>query len=316
MNRILAAFVSFACALPLAVAQDIPGVRTTLVAEPALVRGAEVALRLSIEVTQDAEVPGDLLTGVQIDVKNGEAAGPQVRDAGKGGKVALSAGTSLSRVIKLPVERLAPTAKDSMGVTSLSLSWPGLTGCNCVVQIAPDLSKLDLSMLDYEKTKVVLVTNFGEMTIGFYPQKAPETVKNFVKLAKEGFYDGTQFHRVIRNFMIQGGDPLTKNEDQRNRWGTGDPGYKIKAEFNDTKHVKGVLSMARSQDPNSAGSQFFVVHADASHLDNQYTAFGALESGLDVLDKIANVQCGGPERSSPLQPIKLEQAIVMPVLKQ
>ena len=99
------------------------------------------------------------------------------------------------------------------------------------------------------------------------------------------------------------------------RWGQGDPGYKLKAEFNDTKHTRGVLSMARSQDPNSAGCQFFVCHAEAPHLDNQYTAFAALESGLDTLDKIANVQCGGPERSTPLQPVKLEQAILMPVMK-
>jgi peptidyl-prolyl cis-trans isomerase B (cyclophilin B) len=316
MIRILVAAFSFACALPMAVAQDIPGVRTTLTAEPAMVRGSEVVLRLSIEVTQDAEVPADLLTGVKLDVKVGDAAGPMVREAGKGGAVALSAGTSLSRLIKLPVDRLAPNAKDGMGVVTIAISWPDMTGANCVVQIAPDLSKISIDQLDLKKTKVVLVTNYGEMTIAFYADKAPETVKNFLKLAKDGFYDGTKFHRVIRNFMVQGGDPLTKNDDQQARWGTGDPGYKVKAEFNDTKHTRGTLSMARSADPDSAGSQFFVCHADAAHLDNQYTAFGALESGLDVLDKIANVQCGGNERSTPLQPVKLEQAIVMPVMKQ
>lgn len=315
MIRTLVAAFSFACVLPMAVAQDIPGVRTTLTAEPAMVRGSEVSLRLAIEVTQDAEVPADLLTGVQLDVKIGDAAGTPIREAGKGSAVQLSAGTSLSRIIKLPVERLAPSAKDQKGVVSLALSWPGMTGANCVVQLAPDLSKIAIDQLDLAKTKVVLVTNFGDLTIAFYPDKAPETVKNFLKLAKDGFYDGTKFHRVIRNFMVQGGDPLTKDDAMQARWGTGDPGYKIKAEFNDTKHTRGVLSMARSADPNSAGSQFFICHADAAHLDNQYTAFAALESGLDVLDKIANVQCGGPERSTPLQPIRLEQAIVMPVLK-
>jgi peptidyl-prolyl cis-trans isomerase B (cyclophilin B) len=314
MIRTLASFL-FACALPMAVAQDIPGVKTTLVAEPALVRGAEVSLRLSIEVSQDAELPADLVTGCMLDVKIGDQAGPQVRDAGKGGAVQFAAGTSLSRVIKLPVARLAPNAKDSMGVTSLALAWPGLTGANCVVQLAPDLSKISIDQLDLKKTKVVLVTNYGEMTVAFYPEKAPETVKNFLKLAKDGFYDGTKFHRVIRNFMVQGGDPFTKDDSMQARWGQGDPGYKLKAEFNDTKHTRGVLSMARSQDPNSAGCQFFVCHAEAPHLDNQYTAFAALESGLDTLDKIANVQCGGPERSTPLQPVKLEQAILMPVMK-
>ncbi len=314
MIRTYASFL-FACALPMAAAQDIPGVRTTLVAEPQLVRGSEVSLRLSIEVSQEAQVPADLLNGVLLDVTMGDKAGPQIRDAGRGGSATLAAGTSISRVIKLPVDRLAPMAKESMGVTSIAIAWPSLKGANCVVQLAPDLSKIQVDQLDLAKTKVVLVTNFGEMTIAFYPDKAPETVKNFIELAKQGFYDGTKFHRVIRNFMIQGGDPNTKDDSKQALWGQGDPGYKIKAEFNDTKHTRGVLSMARSADPNSAGCQFFVCHATAEHLDNQYTAFGALESGLDVLDKIANLQCGGPERSTPLQPVKLEQAVVMPVLK-
>jgi peptidyl-prolyl cis-trans isomerase B (cyclophilin B) len=196
-----------------------------------------------------------------------------------------------------------------MGVTSLALAWPGLTGANCVVQLAPDLSKISIDQLDLKKTKVVLVTNYGEMTVAFYPEKAPETVKNFLKLAKDGFYDGTKFHRVIRNFMVQGGDPFTKDDSMQARWGQGDPGYKLKAEFNDTKHTRGVLSMARSRDPNSAGSQFFVVHAEhAPHLDGQYTAFGKVEEGLEVLDDIASVDCsfgGGGEKSTPKERIEI-----------
>ena len=314
MIRTLASFL-FACALPMAVAQDIPGVRTTLVAEPAMVRGGEVSLRLSIDVAQDVEVPAELLTGVSLDVTVGDKAGAPVRDAGKGGPVLLAAGTSISRVIKLPVERLVGGAASSTSVVSIALAWPGLKGANCVVQVAPDVSKIDIEQLDLARTKVVLVTNFGSMTVAFYPDKAPVTVKNFVKLAKDGFFDGTKFHRVIRNFMIQGGDPLTKDDSKQARWGTGDPGYKIKGEVNDTKHVRGVLSMANSGSPDTAGSQFFICHADAPHLNQGYTAFAALESGLDTLDKIANVPCGGPERSSPMQPVKLEQAILMPVLK-
>ena len=117
----------------------------------------------------------------------------------------------------------------------------------------------------------VIKTSEGEMVAEFWPDVAPKTVENFKKLAKAGFYDGTAFHRVIKGFMIQGGDPLTKDESKQSRWGTGDPGYKIDAEFSKKSHTKGVLSMARSQDPNSAGSQFFICHGDASFLDRKYT---------------------------------------------
>src|SRR5713101_4987031 len=120
----------------------------------------------------------------------------------------------------------------------------------------------------------VIKTAMGEMVIEFWPDVAPKTVENFKKLAKQGFYDGTAFHRIIKGFMIQGGDPLTKDESKRASWGTGDPGYKIAAEFNEKSHTRGVLSMARSNDPNSAGSQFFICHGHPTFLDRQYTAFG------------------------------------------
>ena len=120
-------------------------------------------------------------------------------------------------------------------------------------------------------------TCHGQMVVEFWSDVAPGHVENFKKLAKQGFYDGTAFHRVVKGFMIQGGDPLTKDADAQDRWGTGNPGYKIKAEFNDRPHVRGVLSMARSQDPNSAGSQFFICLADARFLDKQYTAFGTVD---------------------------------------
>jgi peptidyl-prolyl cis-trans isomerase B (cyclophilin B) len=117
------------------------------------------------------------------------------------------------------------------------------------------------------KEVAVLKTSAGEMVVEFWPEVAPKTVENFKTLAKKGFYDGTAFHRVIKGFMIQGGDPLTKDPAKEAMWGTGDPGYKVKAEFNDRKHVRGVLSMARSQNPDSAGSQFFICHGDPSFLD-------------------------------------------------
>ncbi|HWQ93207.1 MAG TPA: peptidylprolyl isomerase [Clostridia bacterium] len=142
----------------------------------------------------------------------------------------------------------------------------------------------------------VIKTTEGEMVIQFWPDVAPNTVENFKTLAKKGFYDGTAFHRVIKGFMIQGGDPLTKNASDEARWGTGDPGFKIKAEFNDRHHDRGVISMARSNDPNSAGSQFFICHGDPHFLDRQYTAFGKLIKGDDVLEKIATTATHPPDR--------------------
>lgn len=130
-------------------------------------------------------------------------------------------------------------------------------------------------------------TKFGDIQIEFFDDVAPETVKNFKKLAQSGFYDGVIFHRIIPGFVIQGGDPLTKNLSNRKRWGTGGPGWNVKAEFNKNKHSRGSLSMARSNDPNSAGSQFFIVLKDAKPLDGNYTVFGKVTSGMDCVDKIA-----------------------------
>jgi len=133
----------------------------------------------------------------------------------------------------------------------------------------------------------IINTTEGTMVIEFWPEVAPKTVENFKALAQKGFYDGTCFHRVIKDFMIQGGDPLTRDPGAENRWGTGGPGYTIKAEFNDRSHVRGVISMARSNNPDSAGSQFFIFHGNPAFLDHQYTAFGKLIEGDDVLEKIA-----------------------------
>jgi peptidyl-prolyl cis-trans isomerase B (cyclophilin B) len=135
----------------------------------------------------------------------------------------------------------------------------------------------------------VIETKFGEIEIEFLHDKAPGHVKNFLDLAKKGFYDGTTFHRVIPGFMIQGGCPNTKDASKgKGAHGTGGPGYNVNAEFNDTSHKRGIVSMARAQDPNSAGSQFFIVVADSTFLDKQYTAFGKVVRGMDVADKIVN----------------------------
>jgi peptidyl-prolyl cis-trans isomerase B (cyclophilin B) len=137
--------------------------------------------------------------------------------------------------------------------------------------------------------KAVIETSFGSMELEFFPDKAPGHVKNFLDLARKGFYDGTLFHRVIPGFMIQGGCPNTRDSKaSRSSHGTGGPGHNIKAEFNDTPHRRGVLSMARSNDPDSAGSQFFICVKDSNFLDRNYTAFGRVVAGMDVADKIVN----------------------------
>jgi peptidyl-prolyl cis-trans isomerase B (cyclophilin B) len=160
----------------------------------------------------------------------------------------------------------------------------------------------------------VLKTAYGEITIAFWPDVAPKTVENFKKLAREGFYDGTAFHRIIKGFMIQGGCPNTK-EGQKGMPGTGGPGYQVKAEFNAKPHVRGVISMARSAHPDSAGSQFFLVHGDARFLDRQYTAFGQIVKGDDVLEQLATVPTksgGGGEKSTPIDRVALHSVTLVP----
>ena len=152
--------------------------------------------------------------------------------------------------------------------------------------------------------RAIIHTNFGDMTVEFWPDVAPRTVENFLKLSREKFYDGTAFHRVIKGFMIQGGCPNSKI-GARGMPGTGGPGYQVKAEFNNRAHVKGVLSMARSSDPDSAGSQFFVCHGDASFLNNKYTAFGKLVAGEETLNKIAAIRCVGMEGSTPTERVEI-----------
>ena len=134
----------------------------------------------------------------------------------------------------------------------------------------------------------IIETNLGTIVFKLFPDLAPETVRNFEKLSRDGFYNGTLFHRVIPGFMIQGGDPNTKREN-KSTWGLGGPGHMIKAEFSSRSHLRGIVSMARAQDPNSAGSQFFIVTTDSTFLDRQYTVFGEVIEGMDVADKIVKL---------------------------
>ena len=148
---------------------------------------------------------------------------------------------------------------------------------------------------------------WGDIVLQFYPDVAPNHAKNFCKLAAEKFYDGTTFHRVIPGFMIQGGDPNSKNPD-RSSHGMGGPGYHIKAEFNNRQHKRGVLSMARAQDPDSAGSQFFICVADSLFLDGQYTAFGEVVSGMEVVDRVVAAKRDG--RDNPLERIEMTVTVL------
>jgi peptidyl-prolyl cis-trans isomerase B (cyclophilin B) len=162
-----------------------------------------------------------------------------------------------------------------------------------------------------EKTRATIAVTskgqpMGEIVLRFFSDVAPGHVNNFVKLSKDGLYNGTTFHRVIPGFMIQGGDPNSKNSD-RSSHGMGGPGHKVKAEFNSTPHKRGIVSMARANDPDSAGSQFFICVADANFLDWQYTAFGEVVSGMEVADKIVTMKRDG--RDNPLERVEMTVTI-------
>jgi len=161
----------------------------------------------------------------------------------------------------------------------------------------------------------IIKTTEGEMTLEFWAEVAPKTIENFKKLASSGFYDGTCFHRIIKGFMVQGGDPLTKDPSKEHAWGTGGPGWQIKAEFNERKHQRGVISMARSSNPDSAGSQFFICDGDASFLDRQYTAFGKLIKGEEVLAKIAGTSVGASNSGEASKPLKRIGVVSISILE-
>jgi peptidyl-prolyl cis-trans isomerase B (cyclophilin B) len=160
-----------------------------------------------------------------------------------------------------------------------------------------------------EQTTATIETKFGEITLKFFPEVAPNHVNNFIELARDGFYDGTIFHRIVPGFVIQGGDPNTKSND-RSRYGTGGPGYTLKAEFSKLPHKRGTLSMARAAHPDSAGSQFFICVTDTPFLDGEYTVFGEVIKGMDVVDKI--VSQPKDQRDNPIDRVEMKVKIAEP----
>ena len=177
--------------------------------------------------------------------------------------------------------------------SSVLLGCAGLVGCVAFVTgsgVGYAADKAPASKVEAQKSpRAIIKTKFGEIELKFFPELAPKHVENFIKLAKEGFYNGTIFHRVIPGFMIQGGDPNTKDSLKKDTYGQGGPGYTVKAEFSDTPHKRGIVSMARANDPDTAGSQFFIVVEDSRFLDRKYTVFGEVTKGIGVADKIVNV---------------------------
>jgi peptidyl-prolyl cis-trans isomerase B (cyclophilin B) len=180
---------------------------------------------------------------------------------------------------------------------------------------AAEEKKAESPTMNASNEVAVIKTSEGEMVVQFWTDAAPNTIENFKKLAREGFYDGTIFHRIVKGFMIQGGDPNSKDPAKENSYGEGGPSYKVKAEFNDHSHQRGVISMARSSDPDSAGSQFFICLAPVPRLDHQYTTFGKLIKGADVLEKIGDTPVtrnSSGEMSKPTKRVVVESIKIVP----
>lgn len=295
-------------------AQEIPGLRASLLATSLVPEGATVELRLVLQIDQDLELPIAFLTGTQLSVRCDDRTVPFAGEPGAEGRAPFRAGTRIERALRYPSQAFLGGER-AVKVAHVAVSFPGLADAMCAFKIAPDVRQIDIGTLDLAQTQVVLVTSAGEMRLSFRPDKAPRHVANFVELCRQGFYDGTKFYRVVRDFMIQGGCPLSKDDTQPERWGSGGTAP-LQAEFNDLRHLRGTLSMARGENPDSASCHFFLVHKDSPHLDGRYTAFGNLEAGADVLDRIAEAPVGGPRRETPLRPVVIHAAIVLPVLKK
>ncbi len=201
------------------------------------------------------------------------------------------------------------TAVTSASTTSASTTTASTTEASVTSPASPTTAAAEESkpMSAYQNKVAELHTSAGEIDIRFFPDVAPNHVKNFIDLATKGFYNGTKFHRVIPGFMIQGGDPNTVSGSP-STWGTGGSGKNVAAEFNSISHKRGIVSMARSNDPDSASSQFFIVTSDSTFLDKQYTVFGEVTKGMDVADKIVNAPKGAQDR--PNTPTSIDKIVI------
>ncbi len=206
----------------------------------------------------------------------------------------------------------APVGTDSAVTTSTSASTTetsATTGTDTAGTTSTTAQTDAASQENKSMGKIAeLHTTAGEIDIRFFPDSAPNHVKNFIDLAEKGFYNGTKFHRVIPGFMIQGGDPNSKDDNAKHTWGTGGSGTNVKAEFNPRSHKRGIVSMARSQSPDSASSQFFIVVKDSDFLDNNYTVFGEVVKGMDVADKIVSAKKGANDR--PDEPTAITKIVI------
>jgi peptidyl-prolyl cis-trans isomerase B (cyclophilin B) len=211
-----------------------------------------------------------------------------------------------ARLLVLKVDR------EALPLAGMKSFFYCLIGWALIAVAAAEEKKQETTPMNSLNEVAVIKTSEGEMVVQFWTDAAPQTIENFKKLARQGFYDGTIFHRIVKEFMIQGGDPNSKDPAKENSYGMGGPGYKINAEFNDHSHDRGVLSMARSADPDSAGSQFFICLAPVHRLDHQYTTFGKLIKGDDVLEKIGNTPV---ERNAQGEPSKPTKRVVIESIK-
>lgn len=199
----------------------------------------------------------------------------------------------------------ATTRTDTAVTDAAAADTASTTAATDTAPPAPAASQ-EKPMSDYNNKVAELHTTAGQINIRFFPDVAPNHVKNFIDLAQQGFYDGTKFHRVIAGFMVQGGDPNTIKGDP-GTWGTGGSPTNVKAEFNRVSHKRGIVSMARAQHPDSASSQFFIVVADSTFLDNQYTVFGQVTKGMDIADAIVASAAG---REKPAQPVTITKVVI------
>ena len=223
--------------------------------------------------------------------------------------------TILYAALALTLVACTPANQDAAGTatesTTSTMSNPPATATETVALDTPAASAAqeDKPMSNYQDKVAEIKTSSGDIHIRFFPDVAPQHVKNFIDLAEKGYYNGTKFHRVIPGFMIQGGDPNTISGDP-STWGTGGSGKNVPAEFNDISHKRGIVSMARAQDPNSASSQFFIVVADSTFLDRQYSVFGQVVKGMEVADKIVAAPRGAQDR--PNSPTTIESITIRP----